>query len=338
MTDKKINVIVANDFSDAIMEQLHNISPRLHIVRHYPDVPQTAWEECEVLYTVRHYPEPEQVPRLRWIQFNYAGIERSLNKRIVQAQDITLTTLSGIHAQPIANYCLMMMLAFNFQLPRMMREQQQSLWIPEPHATYKPIDMNKRTVGIVGYGAIGREIARVCHALGMRVLASKRDAKQPIQNPNEYNPPNAGDPTGDIPERIYPTEATSVMARECDYLIVTAPLTPATKHMINDKVFEAMKPSAVLINIARGALVDEEALVSALAAGKIGGAALDVFEAEPLPTTSALWQMENVVISPHVSGNSVAYHEKAADVFAENLRRYVEKRPLMNVVNRELGY
>ncbi len=338
MTDEKINVIVAIDFSDAIMETLHNISPRLNIVRYFPDVPQSAWEDCEVLYTVRHYPEPEQVPRLRWIQFNYAGIERALNKRIVQAEDIILTTVSGIHAQPIANYCLMMMLAFNFQLPRMMREQQQSLWLPNPYEVYKPIDMHRLTVGIVGYGAIGREIARVSHALGMRVLASKRDAKQPAQSPHEYCPPNVGDPQGDIPERIYPTEATALMAQECDFLVVTAPLTPATKHMINEKVFEAMKPTSVLINIARGGLVDEQALISALAAGKIGGAALDVFETEPLPTTSPLWQMENVIISPHISGNSRYYHDKAADVFAENLRRYLDKRPLLNVVNRELGY
>jgi phosphoglycerate dehydrogenase-like enzyme len=128
------------------------------------------------------------------------------------------------------------------------------------------------------------------------------------------------------------------MSRECDYLVVTVPLTPATRHLINADVLNHMKKTAILINIARGAVVDEAELISALAAGRIGGAALDVFEEEPLPTSSPLWNLDNVIISPHVSGNTTLYHEKAAALFAENLRRYVENQPLLNRFHREQGY
>lgn len=338
MSENKINVVVAIDFSDELIEKLREVSPLLNVVRHFPEVPHAVWAETDVLYTISQMPEPEHAPRLRWIQLNSAGVDHALKRRILQAEDVLLTTVSGIHAQPIANYCLMMMLAFNYKLPRMMREQQASFWLENPHAVYAPVDMSRQTLGIVGYGTIGRELARLANAFGMRVLATKRNAKRPDESHLEYTPAGTGDPKGDIPERIYPPEAVAMMARECDYLVVITPLTPQTKHMINEQVFEAMKPSAILINVARGAVVDERALITALASGKIGGAGLDVFEEEPLPASSPLWHMDNVLISPHVSGNSVNYHEKACDVFIENLRRYLDKKTLVNLVDRAVGY
>jgi phosphoglycerate dehydrogenase-like enzyme len=128
------------------------------------------------------------------------------------------------------------------------------------------------------------------------------------------------------------------MASECDFLVVTAPLTEDTRHSVNEEVLRAMKRSAVLVNVARGAVVDEDALISALAAGTIAGAALDVFEEEPLPATSPLWNLENVILSPHISGNSTRYSEKAAALFAENLERYLNKRPLLNRLERKRCY
>jgi phosphoglycerate dehydrogenase-like enzyme len=338
MAERTIHVAVAIDFSDELMERIQAVSPRLHVTRYFPEVPNEVWAETEVLYTVRHFPEPEQAPRLRWIQLNYAGTDKVMHKRIVQSEDVLVTTASGIHAQPIANYCVMMMLAFNYKLPRMMREQQQKIWQAKQYDIYQPIDMHRQTLGIVGYGTIGRELARMAHAMGMRVLATKRDVKHPAETSGDYTPEGTGDPQGDIPERIYPGEALTVMVRECDYVVVTVPLTPANHHLINETVLNAMKPSAILINIARGAVVDESALVTALQNHTIAGAALDVFEEEPLPPTSPLWQLEQVIISPHVAGNSVHYHEKVADLFIENLRRYLEKRPLANLLKREVGY
>ncbi len=340
MTDseKKINVVVAIDFSEALMQQIREVSPRLHVTQYFPDVPPSVWATTEVLYTSRHFPQPEEAPMLRWIQLNFAGMDRALKQRIIQSEDVMVTSASGIHTQQIANYCLMMILAFNYRLIGMMQFQRERLWSTKAHEIFRPVDVSQQTVGIVGYGSIGREVARLAQTLGMRVLATKRDVKHPAESGADYSPPGTGDPSGDIPDRIYPGEALATMATECDYLVVTTPLTPKTRHMVNEQVLEAMKPTAVLINIARGEVVDEKALVTALSSEKIGGAALDVFEQEPLPETSPLWDMDNVIISPHVSGNSASYHEKAAELFIANLKRYLENKTLFNLLNRETGY
>jgi len=340
MSERKdqINVVVAMDFSDAIMERIRDVSPRLNVVQHFPNVPDSAWQEVEVLYTVRQFPDPEQAPMLRWIQLNYAGLEGVINQRIIQSEDVVVTTASGIHTRQMANYCMMMMMAFNYQMPKMYFFQRRHEWPDNRRSIYNPQHLHHQTLGIAGYGSIGRELARIAQALGMTVVASKRDAKQPAEGPNEYTPEGTGDPEGKIPERIYPGEALASMASECDYLVLIMPLTDETHHIVHDPIFDAMKETAILINIARGGVVDEKALVTALSSGKIGGAALDVFEEEPLPSTSPLWEMDNVIISPHISGVSAHYHEDAADLFIANLKRYLEKRPLMNQLNREIGY
>lgn len=337
-TPDQINVVVAIDFDDAIMQRLRDISPRLNITQYEDGVPDSAWSECEILYTVRDFPAPEAAPHLRWIQLNYAGVDSALQQRVVQAEDITVTSASGIHARQIANYCLMMMLAFNYKLPKMLDFQQKATWAENQYDIFAPVDMHRQTLGIAGYGSIGRELARVADALGMTVLASKRDVKHPAEGKDEYSPEGTGDPAGDIPERIYPGEALATMAKDCDYLVITVPLTDKTEHIVNERVLKAMKKSAVLINIARGEVVDEKALITALSQQKIRGAALDVFEEEPLPSTSPLWQLDNVILSPHVSGNSASYHEKVADLFEVNLKRYLENRSLLNRVNRQRGY
>jgi phosphoglycerate dehydrogenase-like enzyme len=338
MSEDKINVVVAMDFSNEIMAQVRDVSPRLNVMQHFPDVPPAVWATTEVLYTTRNFPEPEEAPLLRWIQLHSAGMERALKYHIVQAEDITVTSTSGIHATQIANYCLMMMLAFNYKLPHMLNLQRASRWAENRSDIFVPMDMQQQTVGIVGYGSIGRELARICYSLGMKVVASKRNVKHPAASPTEYTPEGKGDPEGIIPERIYPGEAIGTMASECDYLVITTPLTEKTRHLVSERVLEMMKKTGILINIARGGVVDEKALITALSQGKIGGAALDVFEEEPLPSTSPLWLMDNVIISPHVSGVVENYHEKAVEVFIANLRRYLEKRPLFNQLDREAGY
>ena len=335
--NEQINVIVAMNFSDEIIAQLRDISPKLNIQRYWPDVPESAWADAEVLYTMRHFPDPEQAPLLRWVQLHYAGMERAQNQPIVQAEDVDVTSASGIHASHMAEYCLMMMLAFAYNIPAMMRMKTAGQWPEHPFQIFEPHGLREQTIGIVGYGSIGRELARVAKALGMRVLAAKRDVRRSTED-NGYMEEGLGDPAGEIPERIYPGAALESMASECDYLVLTVPLTEETHHMVNEAVLEAMKPSAVLVNVARGSVVDEEALISALASDQLAGAALDVFEEEPLPPSSPLWNMDNVIMSPHVAGYNSKYHRKAASLFAENLRRYLDKRPLLNALNREQGY
>lgn len=338
-----LNVVVAADYSDELIEQMREVSPHVKVERHYPNVPDRVWETAEVLLTGRTFPSPKQAPRLRWIQLMSAGVDHAIKEPIVQAQDVEVTTASGIHATQISEYCLAMMLAFTYKIPRMIELKAKGEWqnndSPQlkPEERFAPRELRGQTVGIAGYGSIGRELARICDSMGMNVLAIKRDVMNP-QAEGEYSEPGTGDPQGEIPQRIYPPEAIGSMAKECDFLVLIMPATAQTRHMINADVLKGMKKTAVLINVGRGALVDEAELISALAAGRIAGAALDVFEEEPLPTTSPLWNLPNVIISPHISGNSLRYSEKVTTLFIENLRRYLEKRPLLNRLNREHGY
>jgi phosphoglycerate dehydrogenase-like enzyme len=337
MSSGQIKVVVAMDFSDEIMAQLRAVSPRYHLERHHPNVPENTWADAEIIYTTHRFPEPAQAPRLRWIQLHSAGVESALKQPIVQAEDVDVTNASGIHVVQMGEYCLMMLLAFNYRLSELLAYQAKAEWPEKSHLLFRPRDLRGQTLGIAGYGAIGRELARMANSLGMTVLASKNNIKHPADT-DSYTEPGTGDREGSIPARLYPAEALASMAAECDFLVITTPLTDATRHMVNETVLNGMKKTAVLINVARGGVVDEAALISALAAKKIAGAALDVFHEEPLPKTSPLWNLDNVILTPHISGNNVRYHEKAAALFAENLQRYLEKRPLLNKVDRKRGY
>jgi len=334
---ERIFVTLAIDFSDDIIAELREISPRLHIERHFPEVPLDVIARTEVLYTVNYYPEPEAAPKLRWIQMHSAGMNHALRFQIVKAEDIIATSTSGIHATNMAQMSLMMMMMFNYNMHVAVGLQSRAEWPADPGAIFAPIDMERQTVGIVGYGSIGRELARLCAAMGMTVLASKRDLSNTAEV-NAYAVEGAGDPSGEIPDRIYPSETVASMAKDCDYLVVTVPQTDSTEHLINDDVFQAMKETAVLVNVSRGSIVDEKALITALSSGQIAGAALDVFEEEPLPSSSPLWNLDNVIITPHIAGNTRDYHDKAALVLKENLRRYLENRPLLNQLDRAKGY
>jgi phosphoglycerate dehydrogenase-like enzyme len=337
MMSDPIRVVVAMNFSDELIQQIRDVSPRLHVERHFPTIPEGVWGETEVLYTLNKFPSPAEAPHLRWIQLHFAGMDHAMEQAIIRAEDVEVTNASGVHAVQMAEYCLGMMLAFHYKLPLMFELKEKAEWPENRHLLFAPHGLRGLTLGIAGYGTIGRELARVADMLGMRVLASKRDVKHPAEE-GSYNEAGLGDPLGEIPARIYPTEALATMARECDFLVILAPLTKSTRYLVNDTVLKAMKKTAVLINVARGAVVDEKALISALADNTIAGAALDVFEEEPLSKSSPLWNLDNVIISPHVSGNSVRYNEKAAAIFIENLRRYLEKRPLLNRLDRERGY
>lgn len=330
-------VITHNHFDEATLNSLRELSPNLHIEQYDGTVPDDVWATTEILYSIgRIFPEADQAPNLRWIQLNSAGANHLLRYPIGQQEDIILTTASGIHARQMANYTLMLMMAFNYKLPELFENQRDNVWREDRHDYYQPLDMHRQTLGIVGYGTIGRELARVADGMGMRVLASKRDPKSPADA--GYTPAGTGDPEGKIPERIYPSEALLSMVRECDYLVIITPLTPATRHLINADVFNAMKDTALIVNIARGSVIDEAAMIEALREGKIAGAALDVFEEEPLPKDSPLWNLPNVMLTPHISGNSASYSALTAELFTANLKRYLKNQPLLNELNRKIGY
>jgi phosphoglycerate dehydrogenase-like enzyme len=201
---------------------------------------------------------------------------------------------------------------------------------------YAPQMLRGSTIGIVGYGSVGRELARICRPLGATVLATKRDLKSP--DDDDYMQAGMGDPHAEFPDRLYPPEAIGSMLAKCDFVVITIPLTSKTRGLINAKVLKRMQPSAFLIDVSRGGVVDHGALVEALNDNAISGAVLDVFPVEPLPDSSPLWEMPNVLISPHVAGASTAYFQQAAELFAENLRRYLAEQPLLNRYDPERGY
>jgi phosphoglycerate dehydrogenase-like enzyme len=335
--DQIIHVVVTMDFSDELIELLRGTSPLLHIEQYHPNVPDSAWEKAEVLYTNRPAPTPQQAPNLKWIQLHTAGMEHMIDKPIVTERDMILTSASGIHAVPIAEYTLGMMLSWEYQFRLMWQSQKDKHWDENRYRIFAPTHLRGKTLGIVGYGSIGRELARTAHAFGMNILAVKHNAKQPADH-TSYREAETGDPEGNIPDRIYPPEALKSMAAECDYLVLLMPVTDATRGMVNADIFQVMRDNAVLINSARGEVVHEPDLIAALQQGHIGGAILDVFQQEPLPPDNPLWELDNVIISPHVAGNSHRYHARAAALFAENLQRYIERRPLLNQYNRDKGY
>lgn len=340
MAETEVNVLVAVNFSDALLERLRAVSPRLN-VRAFParspeDVPADVLQDTEVLYTSRMLPEPEHMPDLRWIQFHFAGVDHAVDRALLHSDQVMVTTLSGAAAPQMAEYALMAMLALGRNALAMVEDRQAKRWAEDRYDRFRPKDLRDSTVGIIGYGSVGREVARLAKAFGAKVLATKRDLMAPAES--DYRMEGLGDPKGELADRLYPPEATGSMLSECDYAVVTVPLTGQTRGMINEKILGRMPKGAFLIDVSRGGVVDHGALVEALNEGRLMGAALDVFPVEPLPETSPLWDMPNVLISPHVAGASTRYAEQAIDLFAVNLRRYLAEQPLLNLYQADRGY
>jgi phosphoglycerate dehydrogenase-like enzyme len=201
---------------------------------------------------------------------------------------------------------------------RMIRNQTASVWEP-----FDVQEIGGQTVGILGYGDIGRAVASRVHAMSMRVLATKRHV------------PGSIDP---LVEHFYKPEERREMIALSDYIVATAPLTEETRHMISDAEFAVMKPTAVVINVGRGPVIDESALLRALAAKRIKGAGLDVFEHEPLPAGHLLYKLENVLLSPHCADHTADWQDQAMRFFLEQYGRFEKGEPLKNIVNKRLGY
>jgi len=336
-----VNVLTTLRFSDELLDQLRAVSPRLQVVQetcHNSQEVSAALAQhpsTEVLYTF-HVPSDalEVAPGLRWIQLHTAGADHLLQHAIMHTE-VLVTTASGIHATPITEHVFAAILAHRRQVPLWLRCQQERKWPKGRWCLYATPELRGSTLGIVGYGSIGREVGRIGQAFGMRVLALRRSAERAEQG---YSVPGTGDPEGAVPERFYRPEALHQMLSECDYVVVALPSTPETYHAIGEAELGAMKPNAFLVNIARGAIVDEGALIRALQEGWIAGAGLDVFEQEPLPDDSPLWEMENVLLSPHIAGFSPRYDGRAVALFAQNLSRYLTSRPLLNLVDKSRGY
>jgi phosphoglycerate dehydrogenase-like enzyme len=258
---------------------------------------------------------PDKAPR--WVHASSAGVDSFLFPALVDDPGVVLTNARGVYDQPTAEYVLGLILALAKDFPGTWEHQQRREWRPRPSD-----GITGRTVLVWGTGPIGRAVARLLRAVGMRVAGAGRTART--------DHPDFG--------TVHGPATLHTALGQADYVVLATPLTQDTRHMVDAPVLAAMKPGARLINIGRGGLVDEKALIDHLTAGRLAGAALDVFDQEPLPTESPLWDMPGVLISPHTAGQTTSEREALVEVFLDNLTRHIEGRPLRNVVDKRRGY
>jgi len=258
-------------------------------------------------------------PKVRWVHSRSAGLDSLLFPELVESP-VPLTNGSGVFSPSLGEFALAAILYFAKDFRRMIRNQVAGRW-----EQFDIVEISGQTVGIVGYGDIGRAVATRVRAMGMRVLAVKR------HGPPLYNV----DP---LVDQIYSPEHRVEMISRCDYIVASAPLTDETRGMIGEAEFAAMKPSAVVINVGRGPVIDEDAMLKALTGGHIKGAGLDVFTHEPLPEGHPFYRLENVLLSPHCADHTADWLDQAMRFFLENFERFRKGEPLRNVVNKKLGY
>jgi len=270
-----------------------------------------------------------RAPRLNWVHSASAGVERALTPA-ARGRGLVITNARGVFSRPIAEYVLMMILAVSRRLPGLLELQRERTWQP-----LEGVELRDVTVGIVGLGSIGRAVGALATAFGCRVVAVRRRAEAGSAPPADEESRSFGEVMLD---RVGGPELLPELLRESDYVVLAAPLTPETQNMIDAAALGSMKAGAWLVNVARGGLVDERALLSALRDGRIGGAVLDTFRDEPLPPSSPFYDLPNVIVTPHTSWSSGRVLDRSVALFCDNLRRYAAGEPLLNVVDPTAGY
>ncbi|MDX1646225.1 MAG: D-2-hydroxyacid dehydrogenase [Longimicrobiales bacterium] len=277
---------------------------------------------------------------LKWVHSGAAGVGGSLTPTMLESP-VIFTNSAGVHAPPMAETVLAMMLHFGRGLDFAVEAKSRSEWRKEPYyAEGAPLtELSQATVGIIGFGGVGREVARRVASLGARVIAVKRRPARPGEA--NLKPVAGGGILGSRIEMVWGASGLDAVYRESDVIVVAAPDTPETRGMVDESAFRRMKGGAVFVNVARGRLVDEDALVRALADNRIRGAGLDVFHEEPLPPDHPLWELPNVLLTPHVSAVTGGFWRRETDLILRNLERYMKGDPLEeweNVVDKRAGY
>jgi phosphoglycerate dehydrogenase-like enzyme len=284
----------------------------------------TMLGEAEVIYDFpRGHVEDlvRAAPKLRWVQGSMAGAGEVAQKAGLGETEVVVTTASGIYSGPLAEFVLMAMLQHAKDLDRLRREKSEKIWRQGTTGT-----LERKTLCVVGMGSIGRAIAERARPFGMRVVGVKRTVRE-------------DDEAWQYADELYATADLHTALGEADYVAVTLPGTPETRRLIDAEAIAAMRRGAYFANVGRGSVVDEAALVEALQSGHLSGAALDVFEVEPLPEESPLWELDNVIVSAHTTDVVPDLINSAqTDLFCENLRRYLAGQDLLNVLDKRLLY
>ena len=332
---ERVTVLVGWALPTELMERIGAVDPRIRLLNDTdqnlprPDVwPPFPFHdellplvpEAQVLLTSRLPANlQETAPHLRWVQLISAGADVAIREGL-EYSSLVFTTASGIHAIPISEWVLGSMIALAKEFPAAIRAQDKvDYW------KFIGGELAGRTAGILGLGKIGSRVARLCRSLDMRVLATRRSVTEPVTG------------QGDVDLLLPPKDLPRIL-RESDFLIICLPGTPETLGLLGEAEIRQMKRGSYIVNVGRGGIVDETALVSALRDGHLAGAALDVFAREPLPPDSPLWSEPRLLMTAHVAGNSLLYEERATDLFLENLRRYLDGHDLLNVYDADRGY
>ena len=311
----------ADQVSDANRESIVSLMPDAELVisRNEKTVAE-ALTEAEI---VAGWVPREQIgtaPRLRWMHQWWAGADWILKQPEIGEKNLLVTNASGIHAVQITEHIFAFLFAFARGLPTARDIQEGGTWVRPAHPPV--FELFDKTLLVIGVGAIGSRTAEIGRALGMRVIGVRRNSEKPAP----------------AVERMFGPDQLAEALPLADFVAVVTPLTNETRGMIGAKEFRMMKDSCFIVNVGRGAAIDEGAMIEALREGQIAGAGLDTFEVEPLPDGSPLWSMDNVIITCHYAGDSPRYHERAMELFLDNLARYAAGTPLRNVVDAKLGY
>jgi phosphoglycerate dehydrogenase-like enzyme len=297
------------ELKDEVINELNNAAPDWRVIYGKGN---DAWKntisEAEIIVGwnkevnawFKAHPNPSDLP-LRWVHTWSAGVD-DIPFELFKKHRLLLSNSSGVHAYPISETIFAMMLGFTRKIPQYVRNQQTKTW----HHAKLGYEMHEKTLGLIGVGSIGQETAKIAKAFGMKVLGVRRSGKS----------------SEDV-DHMYRIDELSSMLGLCDYIVVCLPATSETYHLFSKNEFAQMKSNAFFVNVGRGDTVDTTALTEALQHGVIAGAGLDVFEEEPLPANHPLWELEQVIISPHTSGSTQYYNERAMHIFLENLNQYL---------------
>ncbi|VBB05864.1 Hypothetical protein LUCI_1075 [Lucifera butyrica] len=313
-----LNILVLNHLSARHIDAIQNVAPNANIICSTPEQAGESIQDTEILLAWGYMdirPLVAAAPNLKWVHALTAGVEGLLFPELQQS-DIIITNSKGIHGIPVSEHVLSLLLAFTRGINLFIRQQQNKTW-----ERVRTDELYEKTIGIIGLGSIGREIAKKAKCLGMHVLATKRTLTNEI-----------------FVDKLLPPEQLPELLAAADVVVVALPLIEETRGLFTLEHFRAMKRSAYFINIARGPVVCQQDLITALQQELIRGAGLDVFEQEPLAADNPLWEMPNVIITPHVAALSPFYLDRAIKLFAEDLARYCQGREVSNRIDKMKGY
>ncbi len=325
---RQLNVLSVWPITAEQAQQIRSVSPSIELYTQSYDKKtieaHLAHTGAEVLYGLHARFNPNRAPALKWLQLFSAGMDHLAGCPILDS-DVIITTTKGAHGRPIAEYVVSLLIALTRRFPEMWALQRDRHWPTNSIELFMGEEIGGKTLGLIGFGSIGQEIGRVARCFDLRVVATKREVSTSV-------------PRDGPAERLYAAEDLRDMLPQCDYVVACLPLTHETRGMISEDHFRRMRRTAYFINVSRGQVVQQPALIRALREGWIAGAAIDVTHPEPLPASAEFYDLGNVVITPHISSATFRTYDRAVDFFCSNLQLYLAGQPLRNIVDRARGY